>query len=314
MGQRSATETLFKIIACFIERPTWNQADLARELQTSSETVRKHLNDLVAGGLKLEREEDRPHVYWSVKKNWLPGAVAFKGEEAADLLRLLGRAPRGALRSRLIDLAVERLTRAGLPPAFDPSTLQPAAVSAEDDANLALIEDAASKKVALRMRYYTASKGKDSRRHVSVHRIDALGARPQFIATCHTSGDLRRFRISNVSEARLDLGEPFRPTTPAALARLDRESFGGFRDVGPVVRCAFFVRDPEAYWVSRNLPDDNIVVEDVPGGSRFTVETAGVIVLARFVAGLGEVARPETNELAFEVRAIARAALANADI
>ncbi|MBX3226500.1 MAG: WYL domain-containing protein [Labilithrix sp.] len=312
MGQRRATETLFKIIAAFIDRPTWKQAELARELGTSSETVRRHLGDLVEGGLKLEREEDHPHVYWSVRKNWLPGAVAFKGEEAMDLLRLLGRAPPGALRNRLIAIAVDRLTRAGLAPAFDPSTIQPAPASPEEEANLALIEDALAKKVALRMRYYTASKGRDSRRHVSVHRIDAIGARPQFIATCHVANELRRFRVSNVSEAKLDSTEPFRPTTKDALAKLDRESFGGFRDVGPVVRCAFFVRDPEAYWVARNLPDDNIAVEDAKGGSRFVVETAGVLVLARFVAGLGEVARPETKELAAEVRAIAQAALANA--
>lgn len=311
MGQRSATETVFGIIAAFIEESTWSQSDLAKRLETTTETVRKHLVDLQRGGLKLDSEKDHPHVYWSVPKNWLPGALAFKGEEAADLLRLLGRAPRGALRDRLIGLAVDRLARGGRAAAFDPATTQATGVAPEEEEKLAVIEDGAAQKVALKMRYHTASKGKVAWRHVSVHRID-MGPRTQIVATCHRADDLRRFRVSNVLEARLDKGEAFRPSTAAALAKLDRESFGGYRDVGPVVRCAFVVRDPEAAWVAKNPPDDSIVSEELATGTRFVVETAGVAVLARFVAGLGEVARPETKELAEEVQRIARAALANA--
>lgn len=313
MGQRRSTETLFQIIASFIERPTWSQAELARELETTSETVRKHLLDLQRGGMKLVDEKDHPHVYWSVPKNWLPGAIAFKANEATDLLRLLGRAAPGALRDRLIKLTVERLASGGQTVVFDRDAIQSAdaATEAEEENKLAIVEDAATQKIALKMRYYTASKGRESWRHASVHRID-MGPRPQFVATCHRSGDLRRFRVSNVLEARLDRGEPFRASTKAALAKLDRESFGGFRDVGPVVHCAFFVRNPEASWVAKNLPDKGISAHDVDGGTRFTIDTAGVSVLARFVVGLGEVARPETKELADEIRRIAAAALANA--
>jgi predicted DNA-binding transcriptional regulator YafY len=312
VGQRRSTETLFQIIAAFIEERTWSQAVLARRLETTPETIRKHLQDLERGGMKLHREEDHPHVYWSVPKNWLPGALAFKGEEAADLLRLLGRAAPGALRNRLIGLTVDRLASGGQRVPFDLETIQPTAEpDADEEAKLAIVEDAAAQKIALKMRYYTASKGKESRRHVSVHRIDA-GPRAQFVATCHRAGDLRRFRVSNVLEARLDRGEPFRQATKAALDKFDRESFGGFRDVGPVVHCAFFVKDPEAAWVAKNLPDRNIRAEEVERGTRFAIDTAGVSVLARFVVGLGEVARAETKELADEVRRIATAALANA--
>lgn len=313
MGQRRSTETLFQIIAAFIEQPTWKQADLARKLETTSETVRRHLQDLQRGGMKLHDEREPPHVYWSVPKRWLPGALAFKGEEAADLLRLLGRAPPGPLRDRLIRLTVDRLASGGQHVAFDPDTIPPTLESpdADDESKLAVVEDAAAQKVVLKMRYFAASKGKESWRHASVHRIDA-GPRRQFVATCHRSGDLRRFRVSNVLDARLDRGEAFRPSTKAALEKLDRESFGGFRDVGPVVHCSFFVRDPEAAWVAKNLPDRGIRTEEAERGTRFVIDTAGVSVLARFVAGLGEVARPETEELAEEVRRIARAALANA--
>jgi predicted DNA-binding transcriptional regulator YafY len=313
VGQRRSTETLFQIIAAFIEERTWSQSDLARRLETTPETVRKHLQDLQRGGMKLHREEDRPQVYWSVPKNWLPGALAFKAEEAVDLLRLLRRAAPGALRDRLIRLTVDRLGSGGQSVAFDLETTQTATATpdADEEEKLAIVEDAAAQKIALKMRYYTASKGKESKRHVSVHRID-VGPRVQFVATCHRAGDLRRFRVSNVLEARLDRGEAFRPATKAALEKFDRESFGGFRDVGPVIHCAFFVKDPEAAWVAKNLPDKNIRAEEVERGTRFVIDTAGVGVLARFVVGLGEVARPETKELADEVRRIASAALANA--
>ena len=87
VGQRSATETLFGIVAAFIESRTWSQADLARRLETKPETIRRYLGELRAGGFKVEREEDHPHVYWSVPSNWIPGALAFKAAEAQDLLR-----------------------------------------------------------------------------------------------------------------------------------------------------------------------------------------------------------------------------------
>lgn len=311
MGQRSTTETAFGIIAAFIERQTWTQAELARKLETRPETIRKQLLELQAGGLKLEREEDHPHVYWSVPKNWIPGALAFKADEARDLLRLIARAPRGALRDRIVDMAVARLGRGEKTAEFDPTAVRSAAITDDEERWLEVIEDAAAQKQALKMRYFSASRRHESWRHASVQRVD-VGARPQFVAICHQAKELRRFRVSNVLEAKLDKGESFHAATPAALARFDRETFGGFHDVGPLTRCEFFVRDPECAWVLKNLPDEQISHAPATGGMKFSVETSGVAVLARFVAGLGEVARPETPELAAEVASIARAALTNA--
>lgn len=312
MGQRSATETLFGIIAAFIEQRTWTQADLARKLETQSETIRKRLGELKASGFKLEREEDHPHVFWSVPKDWFPGALVFKPDEIGDLLRLMGRAPRGELRERLIDVVVKRLSNLGHAQSdFDPEAVRSPEVRAEEERWLALVEDAAAKRVALKMRYFTASRRTESWRHVSVHRVD-LGAHPHFIAVCHKASALRRFRVSGVSFAQLDASEPFRSVTPEELAAFDQASFGGFHEDGPVVRCAFFVRQPEAAWVARNLPEGRVTQEEDKDGVRFVVETTAVTLVARFVAGLGGAARPETPALAERVAAIAREALANA--
>lgn len=311
MGQKSSTETLFKIVAAFIERATWTQAELARHAETTTETIRKRMGELQEAGFPLERQLDTPHVYWSVPRGWLPGAMAFSAEEAKDVFRVLGRAPSGALRNKVLRLALGRLAGMADVGAFDPSVVQPAGITDDEERWLPLLEDSARERVALKMRYFTASRGKERWRHVSVHRVD-VGARPTFVSTCHEAGQLRRFRVANVLDARLDRSEDYRAATKAQLDRHDRESFGGFRDEGPVVRCAFFVRDPEAAWVAKNLPDPSIVQTPAPGGVRFVAETSSVAVLARFVVGLGELARAESDELKREVRLLATAALANA--
>jgi predicted DNA-binding transcriptional regulator YafY len=313
VGQRSATETLFRIIAAFIEKRTWSQADLARKLETRPETIRKHLNELVAGGFQLEQERDHPHVYWSVPKTWFPGALVFKPDEVVDLLRLLGRARRGKLREEVLGLVVSRLSNLGhTSQSFDPNAVRAPEVDEDEERWLSLVEDAAAQRVALKMRYFVASRRQESWRHVSVHRVD-LGPRPHFIATCHVASALRRFRVSGISDARLDRGESFRRVTTEELARFDGESLGGYRHDGPVVSCAFFVRDEEAAWVARNLPDGKVTQERRKDGVAFHVETTAVTLLARFVVGLGEAARPETPLLAEEVSRIARGSLTNAD-
>lgn len=317
MGQRAATETLYGIIAAFIERRTWTQVELARRLEIRPEAVRRRLVELQASGFKLERQEDHPHVYWSVPKNWFPGALAFKPDEVPDLVRLISRAPKSALRERILAAAVNRLANVGHAKdvgAFEPKAIHTLEVNTEEERWLTLIEDAAAKKIAVKMRYFTASRRSESWRHVSVHRVD-LGVHPHFIATCHRSQSLRRFRIRNVSDARLDQSEPFRPVTAEELAAFERQSFDGFHEQkNPPTKCSFVVREADAAWVSRSLPEGGSVSEEDLGsdGVRFSIETTAVSALARFVVGLGAAARPETKLLADEVASIARAALANA--
>lgn len=311
MGQRSPTETYFALMAAFIEKRTWTQADLARRLQTRTETVRKQLGELQQVGFKLEREEEHPHVYWSVPKNWFPGVLAFQQDEVPELLRLLGRTPGGKLRDRMQALVVERLGNfAGAATHLGARAVHTPNVAADEERVLALLEDAASSKTVAKIRYFTASRRDEGHRAVSVHRID-LGPTAQLVATCHRSGGLKRFRVSNVSSVQLDPGEPFRGVSDQELARFDAESLAGYRGAGPALRVEFVVREPEATWVSRTLPDPRIVASPEPGGgTRFSVHTTAVEQLARFVVGLGAAAQADTPELAERVAELARGALA----
>ncbi len=93
MGQRSNTETVVAILQAFLQTRTWKQADLARTIGISVAALRKHLNELSASGFPLEREDDHPHVWWSVPKGWFPGAVLFDSESVPELLRQLSRLP-----------------------------------------------------------------------------------------------------------------------------------------------------------------------------------------------------------------------------
>jgi hypothetical protein len=113
-----------------------------------------------------------------------------------------------------------------------------------------------------------------------------------------------------VSEARLDPKEAFRPASPAALEAHERASLDGFHGAGTLTREAFFVSDPDARWVARNLLD-GMKADPVPGGVRVTVETSALPVLGRFVVGLGAAAKPLTPALLGEVARIARGALAS---
>jgi hypothetical protein len=55
---------------------------------------------------------------------------------------------------------------------------------------------------------------------------------------------------------------------------------------------------------------DGMLCEEVPGGIRVTVEASAAKRLARFVVGLGGAAKPLTPELARDVSALAKGAIA----
>jgi predicted DNA-binding transcriptional regulator YafY len=308
VGKRAATETLFGIVAAFVKRRTWTQADLARELGISAEAVRKRLHELLEAGFVLEREEDHPHVYWSVRKDWFPGVLSFRADEVPDLLRLIQRMPTSELRDRVVRTIGSRLPN--LARAMPEVPFEAGTGRRRDDEErwLSVVEDALAKKKPILMQYFTASRRSMSVRTASVAAIEH-GHRPQFIALCHRSGAVRRFRVSNVVHATIDTASDYRAVEPAAIQRFRAESFGGFRVEGPVVPCAFFVRDADCEWVAKNLPDDRITEEAAPGGKRFAIETTAVELLARFVVGLGPAARAETPELARRVVALAQGAI-----
>jgi len=301
VGQRSTTETVIGIYQAFLARPTWKQADLARELSISTEALRRVLLELQSRGMPLESETERPHVYWSVPKNWFPGSVAFKQEEVPELLRQLRRVPHGQGRARLLGLVLDRFPHA---PASVVVTREP---SPEEERYLSVIEDAGSRRSSLQMRYLTAGRVDEGTRHASVHKV-LFGPPARFVATCHRDGKLKTFRADGVLDARLDAREPFRPVDDAALEAYLKESLDGFHEGGPAETHSFLVRSPEARWVKKNLVP-GMVSERAGEGIRVTVTTSALTVVARFVVGLGAAATPETPGLTREVAALARGAL-----
>ncbi|MGH7297795.1 MAG: helix-turn-helix transcriptional regulator, partial [Polyangiaceae bacterium] len=264
--------------------------------------------ELQEKGMPLTREDDDPpHVYWNVPKHWFPGSVLFKQEEVPELLRQLRRVPQGPSRKRLLDLVLGRL------PGMEGAT--PAVVSHEESPQeeqyVSVVEDSASRRVALHLRYYTAARGDVSDRHASVHRV-LVGPPVRFIVTCHRSGTLKTFRVDSIMNARLDPREPYRPATEAALDAFQKESLDGFHGGGEAQAFSFVVRNPEARWVKNNLLA-GMQAEPVADGVRITANTTALGRLARFVVSLGEAATPETPALASEVATLARGALANAE-
>lgn len=307
VGQRSTTETLAGIYQAFLTRRTWKQADLARELAVGAETIRRMLHELQEKGMPLDREEDHPHVYWSVPRHWFPGSILFKQEEVPELLRQLRRIPHGQGRSRLLALVLERLPHTPAASAAGSPVIVAREASPEEERYLAVIEDSASHGTALHMRYLTAGRVDEGSRHASVHRV-LLGPPARFVATCHRSGTLKTFRVDGVLDARLDPGEPFRAAGDPSVDAYTKASLDGFHGEGPPREQSFVVRNPDARWVKKNLLE-GMRAESAGEGIRVTVHTASLDWLARYVVSLGGAATPETPDLAREVAGLARGAL-----
>jgi predicted DNA-binding transcriptional regulator YafY len=307
VGQRSQSETVAALLKAFLDQRTWKQADLARLVGVQTATIRKQLEELRASGVPLESEKDHPHVFWSVPKSWYPGGVLFSGEQITELFRQLSRLPKSGGRDQLIE-TVRKFVPA-LPADRAPGAVVSPEATAREQQFLPIIEDAATQRVALRFRYYSASRGSEDTRHGSVHRV-MPSPRASFLATCHRTGELKSFRVESVSDAKLDPNEPFRAADEKALEAHGRASLDGFHGSGAVTREAFFVSDPDARWVARNLLDA-MQAEPVPGGIRVTLETSALPVLGRFVVGLGGSAKALTPALQGEVARLARGALAS---
>jgi len=301
VGRRGTHDSVIDVFVAFMEQRSWSQAELSRRIGVGVATIRKLLLRLQAGGLPLERDEDHPHVYWSIRKGWLPGGVALAGDDVRAALRLLARVASSASRDRLITRLL----------ALSPDVPRPLTNSARQVGEdvLAIIEDAAAKRVALHFDYLSGGRGTRGWRSASVHQLE-YGETTRFVATCHRTGDLKRFRVDRVLAARVDTADGFRPPDPDALPRFLATSIDGFSGRGPAVRCAFVVRGETARWVQSNLPQGNFVIEPIDDAIRVTTTTAGFEVLARFVVGLGEAATVETPQLGAEVARLAMGALA----
>jgi len=305
MGKRSGTETVVELMLAFLARGTWTQAELARHVGISAESVRRTLHEMMAKGIPLEREEESPHVYWSVPQRWFPGGIVLRADDAEELLRQLTRAPRSKRRDELMQRIVEA-ARGKVADAAVPAVVSPQASEAEETF-LTVVEDSASQRTALWMRYYAASRGSVEERLVSVQRV--MAARPsRFVALCHRDRRLKWFRVDNVMGARLSPGEAYEASAAAEVERFVGESLDGFHQGLAAQELCFRVRDPESRWVAGNLLE-GMEQQPVPGGIRVIARTSAPLRVARFVVGLGAAAEVETEVLRTMVEELARGAL-----
>lgn len=285
MGRRSATETVAKLIVAFLQRATWRQKDLEVECGVGARSVRKALIELSLAGVPLEREEEFPHVFWSVPSAWPGGrSRGIEREDLARVARLVARLPR----SRERELALAKLVTPALCGSVTPN-------SQHDPVRehvLQVLEDGVQSRTPVRMAYYSASRGVDSVRTTSVQRI-AYGDFPRFVGFCHDSERLKWFRADRVKSARLEAAATFHSCREDELDAFLRESMDGFRSGEGVVTCEFVVRTPEARWALALMPVDPAaaLVTPVENGSDVVLRTSATEVLARFLVGLGGAAR-----------------------
>jgi predicted DNA-binding transcriptional regulator YafY len=310
VGQRGAAESISAILQAFLRRRTWKQADLAETVGIKVPALRNHVNTLITQGFPIEREEEHPHVYLSVPRDWFPGGVVFAGEEVSALLRQLARSPATKERDALIATIVECLAGDREALAARTRVVQPKAPSPSEAAHLSIVEDAAAGQVTLHCQYYS-SRGSEGWRYLSVQRV-IPGPPARFVAYCHRTQRLKWFRVDNVLRAELAPDENYHLEPQAAVDDMVRVSLDGFYEDGDAAEYRFVVREPEARWVKKNLIDGMEVV-DLDRGIRVQVKTTALPRLARFVVGLGAAATPQTPELAEAVAELARGALAAID-
>ncbi len=302
MPKRSAGATISQVFLEFGRQSTWSQVELAARCGIEVRALKVRLRELVAAGVPLVRDEDPPHVYWSVPKAWRAGAVALSTDELVLVARLLRRLQPSRSRGTALAAVSQalRVTPAG-------GALESFRVEPTDDVNLAVVEDALEQKHALRMEYFSASRGVTEWRSATVHHIEP-GPPARFLATCHKDGAIKWYRVDRVLGARESTGEPARVAAPEQVERILQTTVDGYQGDGASVAVSVFVREPESRWVARNHPTV-LATEEVAGGVRLRGEVGSVKQLARWVVTLGGAARPETPELAEAVRSLARAAL-----
>lgn len=303
LGQRSRTETSSAIILKLLIERTVSQSGLAKALQLESRTVMRVLRELSVSGVPLDREEDPPHVYWSVPQGWVPGGVTFEGPLAGELLEQLSLVPRNDKRDKLMERIVAAISgNSRLLEVSDGPGL-----SEKDVGVLTQIQKSAAEREALEIRYFSASSRALSSRVVSVQRVE-VGDTPRFVAFCHNREAPRWFRLDGVEAVASGVHQPYVEMDGAALKSFLDHSGSGYNDGLPPVLCEFFVQDSDWAWVGRNLPG-RFEHRRVDGGYICTGHNAALPVVASFVVGLGDAARPLSPGLAERVQKLAKGAL-----
>ncbi len=306
MGKRTGTETVVEVMLAFLAQRTWTQASLARHVGIGGDALKRTLQEMTASGIPLERQEELPQVYWSVPRQWFPGGIVLRADDALEVIRLLARSPGTARRdevmSRVLEAARGKAAETGA------GVVVSSRATEAEESFLPVVEDAASKRTVLLMRYYTASRGSVERRRVSIHRV--VPTTPaRFVGTCHRDHSMKWFRVDNIMWARLDSEEQYEGADGAAVDGFVAESLDGFHQGVEARELRFWVKDPEARWVARNLLE-GMSSEPVKDGISVVVRTSAPLRVARYVVGLGGAVTVESEQLRVMVRELARAALA----
>jgi len=306
VGARSRYESIAKIVFAFTRQRTWAQAKLARRVDVQPRQLRKILLELQDAGMPLERERDRPHVYWSVPKGWLPGGVSLSGEEVAMALGLMIRLPPSGDRERLLNALAPFAKRPPADAVEHHGQQGPAA-----DELWRLVPQAIADEQVLRMRYRSA-RGEAKARSVSPQRIDAEAR--HLIAWCHEAKALRRFHFKRVERIEVDgCDDGYVRVERRVLDGFMEQSVDGFHDASAARELAFHVTAEIAGWVAGDLPYGLHHEPADDGGLRVHGYVAGLAQVARYVVGLGAEAEAETPELRDAVAELARGALENAE-
>lgn len=142
-------------------------------------------------------------MFWSMAKGWYPGAVAFRGQDVAKLVRLLQLAPQSPQRDRLLHQINSSPTGLGKGPT---TSVLVHVLNLAKELRLATLQHSASAIEPIFTQYYTLSRGALAWRYLSGHR--PLVVQRLFIATRHRNGRLQRLRLDSavaISKAKYEL-------------------------------------------------------------------------------------------------------------
>jgi predicted DNA-binding transcriptional regulator YafY len=310
MGTRDNYETVTRVMQAFVAQRTWQQAELARHVEVQPRALRSLLTSLQQSGMPLDKEDDHPHVFWSVAPHWFPGGVIFDMDDWQVLvhavLRIADPARRQKLLTRLLSgrrsvtlaaTGVERLKLA----------VTAAPLSSEEHEKVLLIEQSLLEGVPLAIHYYSASRGKLGWRVISPQRV-FTEPHGRIAAYCHVNQALRWFRIDNIQRARLERTETRKDVEVGELETFLAGSVDGYSD-GTDEPLRFQVRSPESAWVRVNLLPGMAIEQDAHGDGIIVLSHGAALVVARYIVGLGGAARAESAPLKALVKQLAESAI-----
>ncbi|HWE70725.1 MAG TPA: WYL domain-containing protein [Acidimicrobiales bacterium] len=166
---------------------------------------------------------------------------------------------------------------------------------------LATVREAAAAKERLEISYYSASSDRRSRREIAPLRVFASEGHWYVDALCSLAGDVRRFRIDRIDEARVIGGWP----EGDGLVDVEPSGFETFVP-GPDTRRVRLSLDPGLAWMVESIPvvapavevDGRLEVEVVVGGDAWLER-----LLLRLGPGATVIDPPEDAGLAAEAAA-----------